>query len=68
LTTAVDDSVPADGARPSIAQAAYMVTQFLMERSISGTTMLVKKVDGSTTLLTITLDDADSPTSYSRTG
>jgi hypothetical protein len=66
LTTAVADSVPADGTRPSIAQAAYMSTQFLLERSVSGTTLTVKKVDGSTTLFTVTLNDATTPTALTR--
>lgn len=66
LTTAVADSVPADGSRPSIAQAAYMNTQFLLERTVTGTTLTVKKPDGSTTLFTITLNDATTPTSLTR--
>ena len=65
LTTAVADSVPADGSRPSIAQGVYMSTQFLYERSTSGTTVTVKKPDG-TTLCTLTLDDATTPTSITR--
>jgi hypothetical protein len=60
------DSVPADGTRPTLRQAAYMVVQYLMERSVSGTTATIKKVDGSTTLMTQTLDDATSPTSVTR--
>lgn len=60
------DSVPADGTRPTAAQALYMITQFLLERSVSGTTMTVKKVDGATTLMTFTLNDATSPTSITR--
>lgn len=66
LTSAVADSVPADGSLPSIAQAVYMLVQFLSERSISGTTMTVKKVDGATTLMTFTLNDATNPTSLTR--
>jgi hypothetical protein len=66
LTTAVADSVPADGARPSIAQAAYITTQYLLDRAVSGTTMTVRKPDGNTALLTLTLNDATSPTSVTR--
>jgi len=62
----VADSVAADGSRPTLAQAAYMLVQFLMERSVSGTTMTVKKPDGSTTLMTFTLNDASNPTSLTR--
>lgn len=60
------DSVPADGTRPTIEQALYMICQFLTERSISGTTMTVKKVDGSTSLMTFTLSDATNPVSITR--
>ena len=63
----IPDSVPADGALPTIEQALYMITQFLYERAISGTTMTVKKADGLTTLITLTLDDGTDPTSYTRT-
>lgn len=60
------DSVPADGTRPTIAQALYIISQFLTERAVSGTTMTVKKVDGSTALMTFTLNDAANPTSITR--
>ena len=62
--TALPDSVPADGSIPTLKQAIYMINQFLMERSVASTT--VKKVDGSTSLMTFTLDDDTSPTSISR--
>ena len=60
------DSVPADGALPTVRQALYMLVQFLTERSVSGTTVTVKKVDGSTSLMTFTLDDGTNPTSITR--
>lgn len=66
LTAAIADSVPADGTRPSIAQALYMLVQFLCERSITGTTMTVNKPDGTTALMTFTLNDAANPTSLTR--
>lgn len=66
LTATIADSVPADGTRPSIAQALYMLVQFLSERSISGTTMTVRKPDGTTALMTFTLNDAVNPTSLTR--
>lgn len=62
----VADSIPADGSRPTIAQAAYMLTQFMVERSVSGTTVTVRKPDGSTSLFTLTLNDAGTPTSITR--
>lgn len=66
LEATIADSVPADGSRPSVKQALYMLTQFMLERSVSTTTMTVKKPDGSTTLFTLTLNDATTPTSITR--
>jgi hypothetical protein len=66
LEEAVADSIPADGSRPSVKQALYMLTQFMVERSVSSTTVTVKKPDGSTSLFTLTLNDATSPTSITR--
>lgn len=63
---ALADSVPADGALPTMQQAIYEIRQFLMERSVAGTTVTTKKVDGSTTLETFTLNDGTTPTSITR--
>lgn len=68
LTSAVADSVPADGTRPSPVQAIYMLIQAMTEGAISGTTWTIKKVDGSTTLFTVTLDDGTTPASKTRSG
>lgn len=65
-TDVIADSVPADGSRPTIAQGVYLISQFLLERAVSGTTVTVKKPDGSTTLMTLTLNDGTSPTSITR--
>jgi hypothetical protein len=66
LDTTMADSVVADGSIPTMRQAMYMITQFLFERAVSSTTVTVKKVDGSTSLMTFTLDDAVTPTSITR--
>jgi len=66
FTTQMADSVPADGTIPTREQTIYMIGQFLMDFSISGTTLTVRKVDGSTTLMTFTLDDDTSPTDITR--
>lgn len=66
LDTILADSVPADGTLPTLRQAIYMFIQFLFEGSVSGLTYTVKKVDGTTTLFTLTLNDASSPTSITR--
>lgn len=62
----IADSIALDGTRPTIAQAVLMLTRFLMERSVSSTTMTVKKEDGSTTSMTFTLNSASAPTSITR--
>jgi len=66
LTTAVADSIAAEGALPTYAQALLMITRFLMEKSLSGTVMTVKKEDGTTASMTFTLNDSTAPTSISR--
>jgi hypothetical protein len=60
------DSVAADGTRPTIGQALLELTRFLMERSVSSTTMTVKKEDGTTSSMTFTLNDATTPTAITR--
>jgi hypothetical protein len=67
LDETLPDSVPADGTRPTVRQLLYMVGQFLWEKEVSGTTVTVNKVDGTTALMTFTLDSATDPTSISRT-
>lgn len=66
LAETVPDTIPADGTRPSVQSGIYMMNQFLIECAISGTTITVKKPDGSTTLFTVTLDSATTPTSKTR--
>lgn len=66
LNTILADSIPADGTLPTLRQAIYMLTQFMLEREVSGTTVTVKKADGSTSLFTLSLDDGTSPTTITR--
>lgn len=67
LTTAIAESYAADGAAPTPAQALCMILQLLAEKSIAGTAMTVKKLDGSTTAMTFTLNSATAPTAITRT-
>jgi hypothetical protein len=67
IGAAVADSVPAAGSRPSVKQGILMITRFLMERSVTTTTVTVAKEDGTTESMTFTLDDATTPTAISRT-
>lgn len=66
LTATIADSVPADGTRPSIAAGIYILVQYALERAVSGTTMTLRKPDGTTALLTCSLDSATAPTSVTR--
>lgn len=65
-TDTIPDSYATDGSQPTIAQAILMIQQFLMEKSVSGTTLTVNKPDGSTSAMTFTLDDGSTPTSITR--
>lgn len=65
-TTAMAEAYAADGATMTPAQALYMIWSLLSERSIASTTLTAKKLDGSTTAMTFTLDSATTPTSQTR--
>jgi hypothetical protein len=65
-TRALTESYAADGAAPTVAQALCFIQQALTEFAISGTSLVVKKLDGSTTAATMTLNDATTPTSITR--
>lgn len=65
-TTALTEAYNTDGAAPTGAQALFVIMQRLVDFAISGTTITVKKIDGTTTAYTLTLDDATSPTSSAR--
>ena len=62
----ITDSYATDGNQPTIAQALLAIQQMMQDKSISGTTLTVKKPDGSTTAMTFTLDSATTPTSITR--
>jgi len=66
LTTQMIESYAADGVAPTLAQAAFLTMQSVGEVSVSGTTLTVKKLDGSTTAATYTLDSSTAPTSRTR--
>jgi len=68
LTSALTEAYPTDGGTITVASGLYAIMQLLGEKAIAGTTLTVKKVDGSTTAMTFTLDDATTPTSVTRSG
>lgn len=65
-TTQLTESYSSDGTAPTPAQALFLTMQNLQEVSYAGTVQTVKKLDGSATAATYTLDDATNPTSKTR--
>lgn len=65
-SAALTESYAADGAAATLPQLLYMLLAVLSEFSISGTTLTAKKLDGSTTAGTFTLNDAAAPTGITR--
>lgn len=66
LTLDLTEAYRADGSPGSVAELLYEIVAHLGESSISGTTKTIRKVNGSTTAATFTLDDATTPTSITR--
>lgn len=66
LTTALTEAYAGLHAAPTLAQVLFEIRALLAEKAVSGTTLTVKKLDGSTTAETFTLDDSASPTSITR--
>jgi hypothetical protein len=67
-TRQLTESYAADGAAPTVAQALMLIQQMLGDFSISGTTLTVRKVDGSTSAATFTLNSSSAPTALTRSG
>lgn len=67
LTTAMTEAYAADGAAPTLAQALFAIQQRLFDADVSGTTLTVRKLDGTTSAIVITLDDGTNPTDINRT-
>jgi hypothetical protein len=66
FTGQMTESYNTDGTAPTLAQAVFLILQMLTEKSISSTTLTVKKLDGTTSAATFTLNDATNPTSITR--
>lgn len=67
LTTQMTESYRATNASPTLAQAQFELIAHMGESSISGTTKTLKKLDGSTSAKTYTLNDATTPTAITET-
>ena len=65
-TTAQTESYASDGSTATPAQLLYMILCSVSEFSISGTTITGKKLEGSPTAMTGTINDASNPTSRTR--
>lgn len=65
-TTAQAESYASDGAAATPAQLLYMIYCCVSEFAVSGTTITGKKLDGSTTAMTWTINDDTNPTSRTR--
>lgn len=67
LTTVMTEAYRGAGAAPTLAQFCFEVIAHLGESSITGTTKTLKKLDGSTTAKTYTLNSSSTPTSITET-
>ncbi len=66
LTTQMTESYAADGTAPTVAQALHMLISSIFEVAVTSTTMTCKKLDGSTSAMTFSLNSATDPTSRTR--
>ena len=65
-TYSMVEDYPANGVTGTPAEFLYLMKQAFTEFTINGTTITVKKLDGSTTAATYTMDSATTPTSRTR--
>lgn len=65
-SAAMTEGYAALGAAPTLPQILYEIRALAAEKSISGTTVTAKKLDGTTAAATYTLDSATTPTSITR--
>ncbi len=66
LNAALTEGYAADGAPATLSQLLYMVYSCVQEFSIAGTSISLKKLDGTTVWGTVTLDSSTAPTSRTR--
>lgn len=66
LTTQMTEAYAAKGVAPTLAQAIFAIQQMVGDFAISGTTISVKGIDGSTEKMTFDLDSPTNPTSRVR--
>jgi len=66
LTTALTEAYSTKGAAATLSELLYEIIGQLREKTVVTTTETIKKIDGSTTAYTNSLNDAASPTSVTR--
>lgn len=66
FTTQLTESYAALHAAPTLAQISFEMRSLLAEKSVAVTTLTAKKIDGSTTAGTYTLNDAVAPTAITK--
>ena len=64
--TQLTESYAADGVAPTATQSLMLTQQFLSDFDITGTSYNVKRLDGTNTAATFTLNDAANPTAITR--
>jgi hypothetical protein len=65
-SAALTEGYAADGAAATLPQLLYLILSILGEANLSGTTITTKKLDGSTTAATFTVDSGTAPTTITR--
>ena len=66
LTTQMTEAYAADTVAPTLAQILFMIWSMASEKAVVTTTVTTKKLDGSTSAMTFTLNNATNPTSITR--
>ncbi len=66
LEVARTEAYSTDGSTATATELLYMIYALLGEMSKSGSTITVKKLDGSSTAATFTLSDPTNPVSITR--
>jgi hypothetical protein len=66
LTTQMTEAYAVDGVAPTLAQMQFMMWSFFTQMAVVTTTGTAKKLDGSTSAMTFTFNDASDPTSITR--
>ena len=67
-TTAMTEAYAANSSAMTPAEALYMIYSVCAQFAVTGTSIVAKKLDGTTTALTFTMDSAIAPTERSRSG